>query len=109
MKYIIGLVAMQLPIFAGVQSPPVKALSIADTMPGIPTGIMINYSKPSVRLSDFKNDLVILDFWSTWCAPCIEALPEFQQLQAEFGNKLQFVLSTPQESGKIQKFLEQKI
>lgn len=108
MKHIIGLLAMLLPILSAAQSPPVKALGIGDTVPDMPTGKMINYSKPSARLSDFKNDLVILDFWSTWCAPCIEALPEFQQLQAKFENKLQFILATSQESEKIQKFLQQK-
>jgi thiol-disulfide isomerase/thioredoxin len=108
MKYIIGLVTMLLPLLSGAQSPPVKALSIGDAVPDMPTGKMINFSKPSARLSDFKNDLVILDFWSTWCAPCIKALPDFQKLQAEFGNRLQFVLTTPQEAEKIQKFLQQK-
>ncbi len=108
MKYIIGLVAMLLPILSGAQSPPVKALTIGDTVPDMPTGIMINYSKPSARLSDFKNDLVILDFWSTWCVPCIQALPEFQQLQQKFDGRVQFILSTSQEPDKIQKFLQQK-
>ena len=108
MKYIIGLVAMLLPLLSGAQSPPVKALSINDTLLYIPSSTIINYPKPLARLSDFKNDLIILDFWSTWCAPCIKALPEFQNLQAKFEDKLQFVLCTSQESDKIQKFLHQK-
>jgi thiol-disulfide isomerase/thioredoxin len=108
MKHIIGLLAMLLPILSAAQSPPVKALSIGDTVPDISPGAIINYTQSAAQLSDFKNDLVILDFWSTWCAPCIKALPEFQELQSKFGNRLQFVLATSQEAEKIQKFLQLK-
>ena len=31
-------------------------------------------------LEDFKEDLVILNFWATWCAPCIKELPYFEVL-----------------------------
>ena len=33
-----------------------------------------------VKLSDFRGKVVLVDFWATWCAPCIGALPEMQDL-----------------------------
>ena len=99
---------MLLPILSAAQSPPIKPLNIGDRVPDISPGAIINYTQSAAQLSDFKNDLVILDFWSTWCAPCIKALPEFQELQSIFGNRLQFVLATSQEAEKIQKFLQLK-
>lgn len=99
---------MLLPILSGAQSPPIKPLAIGDSVPDISPGAILNYTKPAAQLSDFKNELVILDFWSTWCVPCIKALPVFGELQSRFGNRLQFVLATSQEAEKIQPFLRLK-
>ena len=35
-----------------------------------------------VRLSDFRGRYVLLDFWATWCAPCILEIPELNTLYA---------------------------
>lgn len=36
-----------------------------------------------VQLSDFKGKIVILDFWATWCGPCIKAFPAMQIVKNE--------------------------
>jgi len=82
-----------------------KALKIGDALPAVPAGAIINYNADEAKLTEFKNDLVILDFWSTWCVACVKAMPEFATLQQQFKGKVQFVLTTPQEKEKIEKFL----
>ena len=37
-----------------------------------------------VRLSDYAGKVTILDFWATWCGPCIKAMPEMLEAVAEF-------------------------
>jgi thiol-disulfide isomerase/thioredoxin len=69
-----------------------KPLSIGDTVPDITLTNVYNYPASTIRLSDLKGKLVILDFWSTWCGSCIEAMPEMEKLQKEFGNKVQIIL-----------------
>jgi peroxiredoxin len=38
-----------------------------------------------VKLSDQKGKVVIIDFWATWCPPCRKGIPEFVELQNEYG------------------------
>ncbi len=83
---------MLLPLLSGAQSPPVKALTIGDTVPDITISNIINYKTTSAKLSDFKGKLVILDFWAVWCSGCIQGMPKLDSLQKEFKNKLQVIL-----------------
>jgi cytochrome c biogenesis protein CcmG, thiol:disulfide interchange protein DsbE len=40
-----------------------------------------------VELRDFSGKIVVLNFWATWCAPCVEELPTLVQLQQRFKEK----------------------
>ena len=38
-------------------------------------------SDRSVTLSQFKGQIVVLNFWATWCPPCVEEMPSLVQMQ----------------------------
>lgn len=40
-----------------------------------------------VRLSDYRGQVVLLNFWATWCAPCQHEVPWFVDFQARFGDQ----------------------
>jgi len=42
-------------------------------------------SGETLRLADLSNSVVVLNFWGTWCAPCVREVPELQDAYAEFG------------------------
>ena len=41
----------------------------------------------SLTLADYAGQLVLINFWATWCAPCIHEMPTLDRLQAEAGGE----------------------
>jgi thiol-disulfide isomerase/thioredoxin len=111
MKQIIGFMAVLLPLLSWAQSPPVKALSIGDAVPDITITNVYNYPSSTIRLSDLRGKMVILDFWATWCGSCIQTFPEMHDITKEFGDKLQIIMVNsyyPDSISKVKSFLDRR-
>jgi cytochrome c biogenesis protein CcmG/thiol:disulfide interchange protein DsbE len=39
----------------------------------------------AVRLSSYRGKVVLLNFWATWCAPCLDEIPAFSRWQQKYG------------------------
>jgi peroxiredoxin len=39
------------------------------------------------RLSDYRGHRVLLNFWATWCVPCLQEMPDLVKVQAKIGEK----------------------
>ncbi|MEZ6060559.1 MAG: TlpA disulfide reductase family protein [Planctomycetaceae bacterium] len=62
------------------------------------------------RLSDHADKVIVLDFWATWCGPCVMALPQYVDATSEFhDSKVIFVaVNLQEESNRIREFLEKQ-
>ena len=45
----------------------------------------IHRATESIALTDYRGQVVWLDFWATWCAPCKQSLPAFEKIYEELG------------------------
>ena len=43
----------------------------------------LDAQKKQINLSDYRGNLVLLNFWATWCAPCREEMPSLDLLQVD--------------------------
>jgi thiol-disulfide isomerase/thioredoxin len=61
----------------------------------------------SVRISDFKGKVVLIDAWATWCGPCIETMPLIQETYNEFKDKGLVVMAITSETApEVNRFLK---
>ncbi len=83
--------------FASSGSQPPEPGSVSQER-GLPVGHEIGERAPDFALSTLDGDAwtlsehlgktVVLNFWATWCAPCVRELPFFQQLQDQWGDSV---------------------
>jgi thiol-disulfide isomerase/thioredoxin len=60
-------------------------------------------------LRDYRGKLVLLNFWATWCPPCVEEIPSLGRLQKAFSKDDLVVLSVDigESKKEVQAFLQQ--
>jgi thiol-disulfide isomerase/thioredoxin len=86
---------------------PVRDLKIGDTIPDIVVKGIINSSGRTVQISDlYKPGLLIIDFWATWCIPCINELPILDSLKRKFPQSLNILSVAYQDSSVVNGFLK---
>jgi uncharacterized protein (TIGR03435 family) len=84
------------------------APKIGDMAPGLNFIKTLQVSDPaSVDLNNLKGNVVVLEFWATWCGPCIPALKHFSQLSQEFkGKPVQFIAITDEDEAALARFMK---
>ena len=65
-------------------------------------------SDHTVRLNDLKGKIVVLNFWTTWCGPCVEEMPSLERLQQNMGSKVTVLaVSTDDDNNAYHQFLKE--
>lgn len=60
-------------------------------------------------LGDMKGKWLLLEFWGTWCAPCISKIPSLNKMQEELNEEnIQFISITWEDQEKVERFLKRK-
>jgi len=72
----------------------------------------VSLSKLEALLENDSDELLLVNFWATWCGPCIIEYPEFVEMQRMYGERdFRFVsvsMDDPAQEDKVLKFLQRK-
>ena len=81
-----------------------KAIDDSEEQEDVPTGSSVGQKCPAyslelvdgngekVNVKDFKGKTVVVNFWGTWCGPCKEELPHFDELATEYSEDVVFLI-----------------
>ncbi|MDO4880986.1 MAG: TlpA disulfide reductase family protein [Capnocytophaga sp.] len=70
------------------------------------TGYFLDNKDQKITLQSFENEVVIINFWATWCSPCLAEKPSFQKLYEDYKDKIKFAFITQETPIEVKNFLE---
>jgi len=84
-----GLTSFALPALAGI-GPDLLKGSVSRFDPAkepklLPEIGFLDAEDKPLKLADYKGKVVLLNFWATWCVPCVKEMPSLDRLQAAIG------------------------
>ena len=92
-----------------MENPNIKNLIINKKLEKYDSLTIMDAKNKQINLSDYRGNLILLNFWATWCAPCKEEMPSLDllQLNKNFDNLIIFPINIGKEDTlKAQKFFE---
>ncbi len=77
--------------------------------------LLKSYSWKLVDLNGFdfnfetlREKVVLVNFWATWCPPCVAEIPSMQKLYKDYGDKMEFVFVAKEDYKKVNQFLKKE-
>lgn len=72
-------------------APEVKQLAVGAMAPDFASN---DLTGKTVRFSDFKDKVLVLDFWATWCGPCLASLPHTEEVAKRYKDQGVVILAS---------------
>ena len=67
---------------------------------------LIDTTSKSLNLKQSKGSVILINYWATWCPPCIAEMPAMQNLYDLYGNQVDFYFITNDYPNKVSNYLK---
>lgn len=83
-----ALIALSTPVLpmSGYQTES-NGASASDSEKPLPAIKLQDFEGKAISSDQFKGNIIVLDFWATWCGPCIAEIPSLNRLQEKYASK----------------------
>lgn len=65
-------------------------------------------NRERLEFPELKGEVVLVNFWATWCPPCIAEMPSLQLLYEDYKDKMNFVFVSGEDHGTVRGFMNRK-
>lgn len=111
-KFCRDIIALVFLVLLSLQIPAQqKVFKVGDVLPEdfwTKSHQIVNSTEKSIKLSEHRGKLILLDFWNTWCSGCLIAFPKMEQLQEQFRDQIFIQAVTGQNRQLLDKFFSSK-
>ncbi len=95
-----------IPLLGGSTAGEAPQLAAEEAGEQVPDVQLTNLAGETVSLSDFQGKVVVLNFWATWCGPCVREMPMFQEYQDRYPNFVMVGVNEEESPETVGDFLE---
>jgi thiol-disulfide isomerase/thioredoxin len=85
---------------ASMQSDTASAAAAAGELKAMPALSLKDFDGKAIESDKLKGNVLVLDFWATWCGPCIAEIPALNRLQEKYAAKGLKVIGVTLASGE---------
>lgn len=75
-------------------------------LPAFATLVADNLNGETTSFEEFAGDILVVDFWAVWCAPCITEIPHYNELHADYQDQGVSLVGLTVESGSTEDVLD---
>jgi len=69
-------------------------------------GVLFYHEGEKIALGEFDGEVMVVNFWATWCPPCIAEMPNFQKVYDEYKDEVSFLFVTTDSPEKVEAFMK---
>lgn len=82
-----------------------RIVEIGQPVPDYRFNDLLNSNKKTISMHELKGKIVILEFWATWCSPCIPSIKKLDSLQSEFKDDIEILTVSREGKERLQRFI----
>lgn len=62
----------------------------------------------TLNMKDYRGEVIFINFWATWCPPCVAEMPDLQNLHNAFGDRVNFFFIARDKKDRVSNFMTKK-